>query len=166
MPLPLHGNALDVKNVVKIVPLLLLLPVFRYITVITTAPWPLLPWTLYCHPDACLLLLSWLLPSRCRWLVSLSLCVVAIAITISSPTLSPPFDCSFNVFILALFISLLLSLSSPVWHVCCVEKISQTCVFCDWRSSRLYRSYLFSSPRFPMFLYGLPTSRSGWPANV
>jgi len=25
---------------------------------------------------------------------------------------------------------------------------------------------IFSSPRFPMFLYGIPMSRSGWPANV
>jgi len=52
MLLWLHGNAPVINYVVKIV--LLPLPVAGAMSLsLPAAPWPLLPWTPYCHTDAC-----------------------------------------------------------------------------------------------------------------
>jgi len=138
-----------------------------YITFLATAPWPLLPLTLYCHPGACCCcchdcclghVAGW---CRCHCAIAI---VIAIAIAIPSPSLSPLVDCSFYVFISLLLSSLLLSPSPPVWHVSCIEQFLKL-MFLRSKISQSIK-YLFSSPGFPIFLYVLSTSRSGWPAKV
>ncbi len=143
----------------------------------------LLPSTPHFHPDACCHCCHDYCHWQCCWLVSLSLCgcrrlslsPLLLLLLSLSPSPSPSHCRSisnsisdgwllFKYFILALLSSLLLSLSPAVWHVCWVlKRFSETLVV---RSKITSIDDRFSSPRFPMFLYVLPTSRSRWPANV